>query len=254
MTYQEYPPSEKLKNIVLHYWLFKIEIDSSRQFPIQHITLPDNCASIVLIRQPYFQGVRFLGPHTQKLEQTIFPNSIYLGIRLLPWLRFDPAFFNKKEILNTTAPASKNIITAFGDMIYDLENTADILIQKLENQLLSLLNTSHVSHNDIVKFICLELDKGVPIATIVNEVPFSVRVIQKKFKADVGLTMRQYANTSRQRKLWTQRLKEGDDIKNLIYDYNFYDQAHFINHFKKIMQVPHSVFEAYHQQIDLSLD
>lgn len=254
MIYREYPPSEKLQGIVLNYWSFEIDEKAQPSSPIQHITLPDNSVSVVLISQPYFQGVRMLGQHTHQFEQSIFPNSIYLGIRLLPWLNFTPALFERKKILNATAAALPLIETYFNDMASGLKEVDVHLIQKLESTFLQLINTCTIVQNDMIKYICLALDEGVPIATIVDEVPFSVRVIQKKFKAHVGLTMRQYANTSRQRRLWTERLYEGKDIKELIYDYNFYDQAHFINHFKKIMKVPHSVFEAYYQQIEHSMD
>ncbi len=61
MIYKEFLPSEKLKDIVMNYWIFEVGDGSDFQFPIKHETIPDSCVSIVLINQPYFKGVKILG-------------------------------------------------------------------------------------------------------------------------------------------------------------------------------------------------
>ena len=254
MQYQEYLPSDNLKEIIKNYWHFEVPYSDEIEFPLDHETLPESEVSIVLIHQPYFSGVRLLGPHIQKFEQTIYPDSIYFGIRLLPWLTFTPKLFSVKKILNTTAECPDVISKYFHSIKFQESENNSNLTSKIETALKKLFTeTLEVSQNELIKFICLELSSGKSIGKTVENIPLSVRVIQKKFKEVTGLSMRQYHSINRQRNLWSDYVKTDKDKTDLIYKYSFYDQAHFINDFKKKMNRPHSDFEKYLKQIKISL-
>lgn len=253
MTYREILPSEKLQDIILNYWIFEIPESLDRQFPLPHETLPDSCVSLVIIQQPYFRGVRLLGPHFRKFEIPIFPGSYYFGIRILPWILFKPALFTKEEMINQTTTAGEQIS---GHLDFNLEENSKvrpISPGDVENKLLDLFREIEIEQDEIVKFICLELSKGKSVASVTKELPFSIRVIQKRFKKVVGITMKQYAMNSRQRLLWIDLLKNEKEKQEIIYNNHYYDQSHFINDFKNKMDQTHDHYRSYLKSIDISL-
>lgn len=251
MNYKEILPCKQLAEIIQDYWIFEVLEHKDVDFPILHETLPESNVSIVLIQQPYYNGIRILGPRSIKYHQSIIPNSIYFGIRLHPWLSFKPNLFSKNEIINETVEAS-DFITNHLNIASDLQEYSHSL-PLLEEELNQLFHKVDIIQDDLVKFICVELSQGKAIHSIVHQVPLSIRVIQKRFKSIVGLSMRQFASNLKQRKLWEDLLKNGDNKIDVIYKHNYYDQSHFINEFKRKMQRSVADFENYLKNIELSL-
>lgn len=251
MYYKEFLPSEHLSEIIQDYWIFEVLENKDLKFPIQHETLPENTASIVLIQQPNFNGVRILGPRNIKFYQSVIPDSFYLGIRLHPWLSMKPNLFDKTKIVNKTIDALP-FITEYISVVNDLQKYKSSL-HLLDKKLSILFSCVEIKQDDLVKFICIELSNGTSINEIVNKIPFSVRVVQKRFKTIVGLSMRQFASNLKQRKLWEDLLENKNDKIDIIYKHNYYDQSHFINEFKRKMKRSVSDYEIYLKKIDISL-
>ncbi len=251
MHYKEFLPDKHLAGIVQDYWIFEVSKNKDWEFPIQHETLPESNASIVLIQQPYFTGIRILGPRTTKFHQSIIPNSIFLGIRLNPWLSMKPNLFDKKDCINKTLDAS-NFITKYLSVDNDLKQYISSL-HLLEKKLTLLFNNVEIKQDDLVRFICLELSNGTSVQTIANIIPFSIRVIQKRFKSVIGISMKQFASNIKQRKLWVDLLKNEKNKTEIIYKHNYYDQSHFINEFKRKMKRSVSDYESYLKKINISI-
>jgi AraC-like DNA-binding protein len=254
MVYSEYKPSKELKDIVKNYWRFEVTNDQNLSFPYQHETLPHSEVSIVFIKQPYFEGIRILGPQLKKFQKTIYPDSIYFGISILPWISFTPGILNKHEILNVTTDCPIPIANVLKSIKFDASTEPEPLILEVDNELKKMFTqTLHVSKYDLIKYICLELSSGKSVASNIGNIPISTRVIQKKFKEVVGMSMRKYQTIDRQRRLWSDFVKNEKDKTDLLYDYGFFDQAHFINDFKKHMDRSHKDFEERLRQITISL-
>ncbi len=253
MIYREKKPSEVLQHIVSKYWNFQVTGDGNKNLPINHETLPESTLSIVLIQNPYFEGVRILGPHSVKFKQQVFLGSRFLGIALHPWLIFTPKIADKKELLNKTASASNEIIENLNYLLSKEFSLTIEFLPILEEALLTLFSRYKLEENKMIKYICLQLDKERRIKDITEELPFSIRVIQKKFLEVTGLTMKQYSYNNRQRRIWEQFLEGSKSEHEIILDHQYYDQAHFINEFKRKMQRSHADFKNYLQQINISL-
>ena len=208
MIYSEYKPSKELKDIVKNYWRFEVANDGNLGFPYRHETLPHSEVSIVFIKQPYFEGIRILGPQLSKFQKTIYPDSIYFGIRILPWISFTPSLLNKHEILNVTTDCPIPIVNGLKSIKFDAYIEPEPLILEIENTLKKMFTeTLHVCKYDLIKYICLELSSGKSVASTIGNIPLSTRVIQKKFKEVVGMSMRKYHAIERQRRLWTDFVK-----------------------------------------------
>ena len=251
MHYNEYLPKKELQEVIQNYWVFEVIENEKINFPIVHETFPEGNTSIVLIKQPYYTGIRILGPRTKKFNLSILPNSIYFGIRLNPWLLMKPILFNTNEIINKTIEAS-SLITKYLKVDKEfIQDTSSLNL--IENDLVSLFEKIEIQKDNLVKFICLELTDGKSIHSIVEKVPYSIRVIQKRFKAVVGITMRQFAYNIKQRLLWIDLLKKENDKFDVILKHNYYDQSHFINEFKRKMERSATDYESYLNTIKISL-
>ena len=251
MLYKEFLPKKQLQEIVENYWVFEVLNNKEIIFPIEHETFPESYTSIVLIRQPYYTGIRILGPRTKKFTRLILPNSIYFGVRLHPWLIMQPNLFNTDDIINKTIEAS-DLISEHLKVDNDFKlNTSSL--NSIENDLALLFNTIEIQKDDLVKFICCELSEGKPIHSIIQQVPYSVRVIQKRFKAIIGINMRQFAYNIKQRNLWIDLLKNESTKFDIILKHNYYDQSHFINEFKRKMKRSSKDYETYLNSIKISL-
>jgi len=199
MKYTEYKSHIKLQDIIHKYWKFEVFEDNSISFPINHNTLPENKISIVIINQPYFNGIRILGPHLKNYNQHIVPNSIFFGIKLQPWITIGDLIIDKVDLVNSTCNAPDKIKKYFQSTLSEPIHIGFNAIELIETALLNLFQEVVISSNTMVKYICLELDKGKIISEVINDIPMSTRVIQKKFKTTTGITMKQYANINRQR-------------------------------------------------------
>ena len=177
MNYTEYKPSNKLRDIVKNYWRFDVPANSKISFPLNHETLPHAEMSIVFIKQPYFEGIRFLGPHIRGFKKTIYPDSFYFGIRLLPWINFTPSIFDKQQIKNLTTDCPKIITKHFNFLKFDEFSESKKLIFQIEESLTKLFTeTVVVSQNDYIKYICLELSNGKSVGSTIENLPISIRV------------------------------------------------------------------------------
>lgn len=254
MNYSEFQPSDKLKRFVLNYWIFEIPKNENQEKTIRHISLPENSVSITLISQPNFRGVRLLGPHTKKFEKQIYSNTFYFGIRLLPWIVINSSLFQKEHILNTTDEAPKNLSTLFERNLIEDLSVYKTKIDIIEHILLSYLDSVEIEENDMVKYICINLEQGFEIKTIVKNIPCSIRVIQKKFKEVTGITMKQYSKNLRLRNLMLDVLLSSLNPTDVLYDHDYYDYSHFLNEFKKKMQLTPSDFIDYHRNIQIRIE
>ena len=250
MQYTEYNPSERFRSIVRDYWVFEINEEEKFEFPIQHETIPDSCLSIVAIRQPYFEGIRLLGPHHLKFDTPLFPNSCYVGIRIQPWIELKNVTFRKIDTVNQTLASDESLAIHFKPLL-DQSTSSRPTVEKIESCLTMFLSTHEVFEHQIIRYICLNLMAGKSIKSITETVPMSIRVIQKKFKSVTGITMRQYAHNSRLRKVLIDFIQKPSDRKEIIYRYNYYDPSHFINDFKKKMKRPFAEFKHYMEFVDV---
>jgi AraC-like DNA-binding protein len=254
MNYTEYQPSSTLKEIIKNYWQFVVPDDTQSNLPIYHETLPHSEMSIVFIEQPNFKGIRILGPHTKKFEKTIFPDSFYFGVRILPWVSFTPSLVDKHQVLNLTAECPEEIAQYFESIKFNKATEPSELILSIEECFTKLvMEAFRASQNDFVKYICLELSSGQSVGATIDSLPISTRVIQKKFKEVVGMSMNRYRTISRQSRLWTDVVKNQKAEIDVLYKYGFFDQAHFMNDFKKHMNQPYGDFGKRLKKIDISL-
>ena len=253
MKYLEFSPNKELSSLIYNYWVFEIPQSEEIVSSIQHFSIPDPCVSIVIINQPYFNGVRILGQHTSAYHQEIYPNSIFLGIRFHPWVVFNERYIDKIKTLNSTAEASPEIETHFKSMLGRKRQTDFSDFTELDTALKNFVDEIKPGIDPLTRYICIKLSNEESISEITNSIHLSKRNIQKSFKKSAGVTMKQYSSSVRQRKIWEKILTKELSPHSAILEHGFFDQAHFINSFKKKTKLTPKEFREYHNKINLSL-
>lgn len=245
MRYQEFKPCAKLEDLFENYWLVTNGSDQELSNPI----IPEHTVSLVLIKRQYFQGIRILGPHSLSEERPVEAGAVYLGARFHPWICGKEIFPDKGQLLNETAPLPEPLLPYFlharpADFLPEQTNS-----NELEKDLLALVrNTAFVSH-DMVRFICIQLSAGHKVSDIVEELPLSVRAVQKTFRKVTGLTMKQFADIQRLRATWKSLIFKDETLLNTVLNHGYYDQSHFINNFRKLVRHSHKDMMDFHRTL-----
>ncbi len=253
MKYQEFLPGLALQDIIRNYWIFEIPSSDKPNQVIAHESLPESTLSLVLMNTPHFNGIRLLGSHLTKFSQTVFPDSIYLGIRFHPWIQIEALFPDKLALLNQIAEVPFSLDHYFLPISPEQLRPGFQDVSTLESCLLSFFKEVKLNKNNLIKYICTQLETEISITELTDSIPASIRSIQKQFKETTGLTMKQYATITRLRKTMQKMIQENKGQLELILENGYYDQAHFINSFKKIMNRSHQDFLAYHSSMEISI-
>ena len=109
------------------------------------------------------------------------------------------------------------------------------------------------NQNELIKYICLLLEEGHKVKDVVEELPLSIRPLQKLFKSSTGLSMKQYQDIARIRKTTIDLYTAQKDRYDILYTNGFFDQSHFINDFKRRMDRSPKDFLNYHNSFEIDL-
>ncbi len=253
MIYQEYPVNPALRSFVLCYWKFVGPQLSSRT-PIQHFIAPDACTSLVFISNPQmeFRSTALFGPTKYITETSIFPHSQTVGIRFKPG--FTSSLFEKsgKDLRD------KNLLPAppLSGLDYPealkLMDSASELFHYFELSLTEVRKIYQPQAHEMVQeaIRLISVARGnIKIAELVEKIPLSERQLQKVFKKEVGLSLKEFAATIRLRSAIIKMEVEDESYQDTVFDSGYYDQAHFIRDFTKVSRISLPDFKKYIRNI-----
>ena len=232
MQYTETTLGDRFSDLILNIWKFEIP-EKAKHFV--HEIIPENTFSVVFINQPYYSGIRILGPQTKKNRQLIYPGSIYLGIRFNPWINISSIHGNKYTIVNKTMQAPAIVTEIFSEVKPNLLAFNFSGYHLIEYGLQRLIANKQVVTDSLAKYICIRLINDIKIKELIKEIPLSIRPVQKHFKSVTGITMTDYRNILRLQSTVKSIYLEKNSITDAAFENGYTDHAHFINTFKKYM-------------------
>lgn len=180
---------------------------------------------------PTTDGI-LLGQHTEPLMLDLNENFKVLAIHLKPYAL--------KQLLNMDASQLTNKYTGIKGVGL-LEQLYEVVLKHIsrEKELIHEITRFFksvpvyaVSYEVQIFLKHLPLSASVPIGKLTRDMGLTERNLERKFKTEVGLSPKKYLQICRVFGVF-ETLNDHTDWQQLVVDYNYTDQAHLINEFKK---------------------
>lgn len=248
MYYQEFSPSARVASSVATYWLFS----SAFQTKSQRI-LPDGCADIIL---NLGESVTGIPKHTIALSgmMTRHSEAIFDGGTMLLGIRF------KAGQLSSLVPCA---LSEFTDQTVDMADIdpnfnrkmLDRLIGRfslptslatLEDLLLSQYSSSEKAVDPLITsvtdYLLLRSSEKIDIRQLAKRHAVSIRQLERRFKATVGVTPKDFHCISRFQQAMVSLTSHPDtSLLQFAFDHGYYDHVHLTNEIKRFSgQAPSS--------------
>jgi len=248
MNYQTYQPHPDLELLVNCYWTLEVPPSAD---PKKQRIIPDGLIELAFIlgddiKRYTTRDEYILQPRAMVLGQTIEPFYIEptgyvntFAIRFYPYGFANFMTLPIQDLANKETPIS----SLFGEEASkELENkiiAAKDVRQRIgiiETFLLSKLTEPAVVDNLVKSTIDIILStKGsTPINTILKENAFQRRQLERKFVKLIGISPKQLGKVIRLQAALKMLLnEEAENLTNIAYQNEYYDQSHFIKDFKE---------------------
>ncbi|NMH89624.1 helix-turn-helix domain-containing protein [Flavivirga algicola] len=266
MDYQTYEPHIDLKSLVSCYWTLEVPKQSE---PQKQRIVPDGCIEMAFIlgddiKRYTSENEFILQPREMVLGQTIEPFYIEpTGFVKTFAIRFYPYGFANfvtepiNNLVNTETPI---------DQLFGVENADDLKqkIVKAENTeqrisiveefLLERLNDEKTI-NRIVKNTVdslLSTNGSVSINSILKDDLSKRRQLERNFKKQIGVSPKQLGKVIRLQTALKMLLDpKSENLTDIAYKSEYFDQAHFIKDFKEFTGINPKEFLT-HENLALS--
>lgn len=243
MNYKEYVPSKNLNSIVDALW-----IATTNEKEITSKILPDGCVDIVfdLDKQNHLSSkskIRISGMMTKFKIVTSRKNSKTLGIRFKTGKFKAITNLPLSEIKDTTTNAS-NIFPQLNNSLLDELASKKHDLEKLQliNRFLSAeINGADLMANSLEYSVCKSIQtnyKHLDLSEIAKLNCISLRQLERRFKASIGVTMKEYHSIIRFNKTKNYIAKNPNlSLLNIAFDHGYFDHSHLSKEIKKMSGV-----------------
>ncbi|MBS1493487.1 MAG: AraC family transcriptional regulator [Bacteroidetes bacterium] len=217
----------------------KFEVKEKKKLNFQ--LLLDSTSSLLIIYNGKTKklSAKIAGYRDKKVNLNL-PENSYIFL-----LKFKPEVFYL--LTEGKIEKYKNKLTGFTDIkfsdpeIYDNE-IIKIITDYFEQR---SFNFSLVK-NYVIEAIELinESNGSVKTEELAVKAAISVRQFQREFKKVTGFSPKEFSSIVRINSLTSELIKENVSLRDIFFNFGFYDQAHFNKEFKKITGANPSVFES----------
>ncbi|RYL92509.1 AraC family transcriptional regulator [Sporolactobacillus sp. THM7-4] len=232
--YKEFKPSSK--NVALYYQ-FKTANHDQPSLPI----IPDGCFDILICCNPVKPSAVFWSSTVKrslKEQLNYYPNSVYFGIRLLPDQEVLTIKYSMKELIDKQI----HLFDVLSLEPYVIESicTAETFIERVilfEDYIKYCYSRKYSPRQSVIYYLIRYIydSKGmINLSDLYRNTGYSERYIRKKFEEYVGFSPKQFSQIVRFQNSIMRLLGDKDlNDFDIVDEYGYYDQAHFINDFKK---------------------
>ena len=249
MDIMAYQPNEMLSTVFREFYYIHIgQENQSRPIPV----IDDCCYDLVFFKEA--EGNFYHGEDTRKvpigskvftIHKVTPPYRIeakdsltFFTIKLQPWA--NAHFFSSLQGSGIVDIVSHNErLEVFYQQVFDIDDTAGrfVLAENLMRDMQFNLTPSMELVRKICEYIYEEHGK-VTVNELSDHFNRSRQYLGKVFKKEVMYTLKKFIITVRILDLVKFKAKHPNvSLTQLSYDYGYFDQAHFINDFKKVCGV-----------------
>jgi AraC-like DNA-binding protein len=216
----------QLKDFVVCFWEMQPIVTQEKS--IENIIVTDGC--IDLVADFNNKQIGFVGMSKTNFEYTIETPCRFFGVRMKPGAFFSLTKIPASEAMDNFLPLKEY------DSSFDTEKFFALPFEKSKSFMKNFIAQlcANKKPNDFIKlFDNLYDDIPETAESIYERLGFSSKQTQRLFSANFGLTPKVVLSILRFQKclqVLTSGKANSADVLNLV---NFYDQAHFINDFKR---------------------
>lgn len=240
VVYAERPPPASLSPYVRDVWTWS----ATQDHPEERFTLPpDPCLSLVVVCFGPHLSLRITGPHLRPLEVPAGAGSEVRGVRLhpgaaRPLLGLDPTAWPDRN--DASGPYLPNL-AALVSVYHDPNAALAALVDALAEQVGRASPPDALVRAVVVR---VESTRGeVRIGDLAADLGVSMRTLQRRFRAETGLTPKAYARVRRFLLASENVLRaEPDAWGRVAADHGYADQAHFARECAALTGVSPTVF------------
>jgi len=225
-------------------YLWVMEGTGSATQPYKHAVVPNGVSTLLYIYEGSFtvlvSGQRFekgelvlCGPN-DRMEQYLLDGPLKVfAICLQPYVLPLWMGLSGEKLLNTYVPSAD--LAPLNDFKRNLQLTQSNNQRIEESERFLEIADKKIDSKD-PKFLKVVKDmfgkEPKDLQSIVDSLPISTRQFQRKFKSYTGFTPIQFLRITRLQTILDQSVDQS--LTQLALQFGYYDQAHFINDFKKL--------------------
>jgi len=264
MIFRKYDAPADLAHYIRCFWT--LENNEPSALPFIHRATAECCAEFIF----YYKGSVNMYKSEAHSERT-FSAGLYaqsqayrkfaidkpfgmLGVYLYPQTL--PLLFNIPA--DTLSDHNLDVTSLFGNegtILQDqvmcstshnmrIELIANFLRVRLTNQSKKTLHLSNIIRQAIATGTMPSVND------IANPCNLSVRQIERDFKSLVGFSPRLFSKLTRFRSLMESVTPKSHSLTDLAYEFNYYDQSHFINEFRRFTGISPTQYMKDRMQVD----
>ncbi|HEU5049969.1 MAG TPA: helix-turn-helix transcriptional regulator [Gemmatimonadales bacterium] len=246
--YFEFDPAPSLARHITSYWGFRVLVPD----PPVHRIWPDGCIAIAAVSTPDQAYWTILGPRLGPLDVPVRAGASYWGARFWPDAGGAVLGMHAPELRDVTLVAPASLTNLIGHPPPALREGDQAAAADALDALLRPLVERTRPLDDAVRHavVAIVAARGArPIAEIAAEIGIGERQLQRRFRAAVGLTPKQFARIRRLRAAGQTALAGTEPWAQVAATHGFADQSHLIHEFSQMTGLTPVAFEARLRQI-----
>lgn len=217
----------------------KFEVKEKKKLNFQ--LLLDYTSSLLIIYNGKTKklSAKIAGYRDKKIKLNLSENS-YIFL-----LKFKPEVFYL--LIKGKIETCKNKLSAFNDIKFsNSEIKDDEIIRTIANYFeQSTFDFTRVKNYIVEAIELINNSKGsVKTEKLAEKAKISIRQFQREFKKVTGFSPKEFSSIVRINSLTSELVKENVSLRDIFFNFGFYDQAHFNKEFKKITGANPSSFES----------
>jgi len=183
-------------------------------------------------------GVYFCGQARRAVDVVLLPFTHVTMVQLHPWT---PARLDSTSLADTA-----DVIVPLGEVLSTLYEAVQFLLLDHETPIISFFQTHFARYlvadePPLLRRACqrFQQTKGaLAVGALAEELGCSTRLLEKQFRQYLGLTPKEFTTVLRVRGVVDALQTPGANqaLAQVALEYGFYDQAHFIHAFRKMVQ------------------
>lgn len=241
MAYKEFQPSGLFENHIDTFWISENSTSKKQETRI----LPDGFVDIIFeinnsTKLISANNIRVSGMMTKARNVVSSPATEVIGVRFKPGSFMPISNIPITELKNATASANDidlGINTAIIEQLAEMDS-AELKIGLVEAIFKDRFVWSNDKVDPIISSVCNVISgsfKTLNLVQIASDHCISLRQLERRFKAAVGVTMKEYHSVVRFNKTVASIEKSpNSSLLHIAFDNGYFDHAHLTKDFHRI--------------------